>query len=392
MQGESKKLQFSWLPGFLIILHSVVFLFSAACLADEPPRFTGGRVYSVDTHTAMIEWQTNLPTNGRIDYGETMKSATRVSLVVDVGTLHQTLLFNLKEGEEHVYRIFATDTQGRQIRSNWAAFRTLGMPAPRITGVFIKELMWYGARLEWTSNTPVKGLFECGYDTGYGYSKLEPRYGAVHEVALDRFSPRKTIHYRITAQDRRRRETVWTGTFQTDEHNIALRRPVAGTFIRNPDRPHITDSPPLLQRVTDGKTDYFTGMATSGDPGETDQRIEIDLESIQDASVILTYWRRLAYPQQFSLRGSLDGERWYEFGDTYSADDGRQGLSETGDPILIHTAPIGNYAIRFVRLEIPKGAPYAKKFENYRFVQLFEIKVYPTEPEDPFLKFLKQKR
>ena len=71
---------------------------STPARADEPLQFSGGRVYSTDTHSAVIEWQTNLPTNGRIDYGEEIKSASRVSLVIDFDTLHRTLLFGLIEG------------------------------------------------------------------------------------------------------------------------------------------------------------------------------------------------------------------------------------------------------------------------------------------------------
>ncbi|MBI4179142.1 discoidin domain-containing protein [bacterium] len=361
--------------------------------AAGPFEFVDARAISVDTHAAVVEWVTTVPTNGRIDYGENLRDANRVALAIDVDTTHRTALFGLREGEDHVFRVFASDTSGRQIRTNWGAFRTLGVPAPRIERVDVQELSWRGGRVVWVSNIPVKGFFECGYDTGYGYSKKESAYGTIHDVDLDRFSPRKTIHYRITATDHRGKSTPpHLSSFRTAEHNLAAGAAVRGTFVRNPDASYITDSPPILTRVTDGTTSYFKGMATSGDPAKEEQWVEIDFGRIHDVSEILTFWRRLAYPKKFSLSGSLDGERWYEFGDTHTADSGAGSLSETGDPIYIHTAAIGQYALRYIRLHIPRGAPIHKKFDNYNFVQLFELKAYPPEIEDGFMRMLRDGR
>lgn len=380
---------------FICLIILSVFCVARAEADDAGLSFTGGKVASVDTHTVVIEWQTNVPTNGRVDYGEDVHSANRVALVIDLDTFHQTLLYGLREGEEHVYRVFASDTRGRDIRTNWMSFRTSGVPAPRITKVDIHEITWHSATIIWTSNIPVKGKLECGYDTAYGYSKQESKFGMRHEVRIDQFSPLKTIAFKISAVDKRGLYAVpYEARFQTEELNIAQGAAVRGTFHHNPERPYITDSPPILQRVTDGSTSYFKGMSTSADPADTDQWVEIDLGEIKDAAAIVTIWRRLAYPKQFRLRGSLDGERWYEFGDTYSADFGTTitSHSQTGDPIWIHTASIGQYSLRYVRLEIPQGAPYHKKFQNYTFVQLYELKVYPPEPDDLFLKLLKQSR
>ena len=368
-------------------------LFFAGAAVAGPIQITGARPYTVDTHSAVIEWQTDVPSNGRIDYGEGLNDANRVALSIDIDTLHRTLLFGLREGEEHVFRVFASDTEGIQVRTNWLSFRTLGVPAPKVVRVQINRLTWTGADVEWVSNIPVKGLFECGYDTAYGYSKKEAAFGTNHKVILDQFSSRRTIYYRMTAADRRGKQIApYPATFQTAEHNIALGGAVTGTFFHNPERPFVTDSPPILDRVTDGITSYFNGMATSGDPAADTQWVQVDLGSIKDVSEIVTIWRKLAYPRKFTLKGSLDGERWYTFGDTFSAESGNSGVSQTGDPLQIHTAPIGQYALQFIRLEIPQGAPYYKKFENYRFVQLFELKAYPPEQGDAFLRSLNKKK
>ena len=357
----------------------------------EGLQITSVRAGLIETHSVGIEWTTNIPSNGRIDYGEDIRNANRVALAIEVDTAHRTMLFGLREGEEHTYRLFASDTEGRQIRTNWLSFRTRGIPDPRAVQVQVKNRTWQGGEVEWVSNIAVKGQLECGYDTQYGYSQKESAFGTVHQVTLDRFSPRKNIYYRITAKDARGKSipTV-AGFFQTDELNIAKGAPVKGTFYRNPDRPYIPDTPPLMDRVTDGNTGYFLGMATSGDPDLETQWVEVDLGSIKDVSEILSVWRRLACPEKFSVKGSLDGDRWYEFGDTFSALDGRPGVGQTGDPIYTYSVSIGQYALRFIRLEIPMGAPYYKKFDNYNFVQLFELKAYPPETDDLFIQMLKK--
>ena len=331
----------------------------------------------VDTHNAVIVWSTDTVTSGQIEYGLTTATASQLSLVLDQDAHHQTLLFGLPEGEDHVCRITARGA-GTKIQSGWLPFRTRGIPMPKVINAGVSALAKDGGTLTWTSNVPVKGIFECGYDTAYGIQKAEDRFSPYHEITVTRFYPRERVFYRIRGTDDRgyvmpeRR-----GEFVTMEDNIAVRAKVDGTFIRNPEPGFVRDTPPILDRVTDGILNYFTGMATSGDPAGDTQWVQIDLGSVNLVGQILTYWRQLAYPMKFSVQGSIDGVRWMDFGDTFDAGAGSSARSQSGDPMWEHVVNVRNLVLRYIRVDVPQGAPYYKRFDNYRFVQMFELKVYP---------------
>lgn len=337
-------------------------------------------ITNIDTHGAVVVWNTDAPTNGQVAYGLNLKEANRVSLVLDSSKGHRTFLGGLLEGEYYVVRITARDTGSGAVLSNWYAFRTLGIPAPKVVEFQIEKLTIEGGTVVWKSNIPVRGLFECGYDTTYKFKKEEKEFGAIHQVTITRFAPRRRLLYRITGEDDRGlKMPEWKGDFLTAENNVAVGAPVTGTFIRNPEPSFITDTPSILSRVTDGLLDYYKGMSTSGDPSDTDQWVEIDLGRIEVVKNVLTYWRELAYPQMFTIRASINQIRWDTLGDTFNASTGELVRSRTGDPVLEHIVDAQKRIYRYVRVEIPKGSPYYKRFDKYKFVQLFELKVYPQD-------------
>lgn len=350
------------------------------CVPAGAITFDTVTVERADTHWAVILWVTDVPSNGTIYYGKGEGSADKVMLGLDVDKLHRTSLFGLEEGENYVFRITARDTGGVTKTSKWYGFRAMGVPHPRILRVEQKELTKQGGTFVWHANIPVKGSFECGYDTSYGSKTVEKKFNIAHEVTLKHFYPLSRIHYRIRAEDKRGLQAVeLLGEFTTSEHNIAVGSKCTGTFVHNPERAYIVDTPPIITRVTDGGMSYFHNMACSGDPDEDTQWIEVDLGKLTTAGKFLTYWRQLCYPKKFSLQISLNGEIWQTLGDTFDASTGKGTRSSTGDPLYEHVVDVTSRVVRYVRLTIPKGAEYYKRFPSYRFVQIFELKVYPPE-------------
>ena len=334
----------------------------------------------VDTHGVLIVWQTDTASNGNIEYGLGTADANQMSIEMTMALQHQTSIYGLLEGEDYMFRIRARSRTGGQAQSPWHRFRTLGIPAPKILEVAVVEATPEGGTLVWRSNIPTRGTFECGYDTSYGFQQTDDRYGAAHEVIVKRFNPRKTIHYRVRAVDERGLEAPeHAGTFVTAERNIAVGAKVTGTFTRNVEPSYIKDPPPILDRVTDGGLDYYTGMASSGDPKDADQWVEIDLGKIAFVSDIVTMWWQLAYPKKFSVKLSLNRETWRALGDTYDASTGQTAKSRSGDPLWEHFAQAGSVLARYVRIDIPQGAPYERRFPKFNYVTLFELKVYPPE-------------
>ncbi len=337
-------------------------------------------VKTVGIHSAAISWQSDTLTMGQIEYGLASEKQDLVSIGLDHARPHLSLLFDLLEGEHYTFRVKARTKSGDEIRSNLMGFRTHGTPFPKILQAGVANPTVEGGTLVWKSNIPTRGVFECGYDTSYGFRKEDPEFGYIHEVVISRFNPRKVIHYRITAVDTRGLEPAPTiSTFKTAEKNIALGARVTGTFDRSAEPGVILDSPPIISRVTDGQADYFGGMASSGDPARAMQWVEIDLGKITFAGEINTLWWQLACPTKFSVKHSLDQERWISLGDTFDASKGLSQRSGSGDPAWELGVPVGNVLIRYVRIEIPYGAPYYRRFSKFTFVSLFEVKVFPPD-------------
>lgn len=359
----------------------VFLLFFSTAIPAFGLSFDTIQIASVDTHGVVIFWHTDEKSNGSLYYGLGVGEASQVSLELLMSRSHHTSIFNLPEGEEYVFRIQARSEAGVMVTSQWHGFRTWGTPFPKIKEqVNIPALTIEGGTVQWWSNIPVKGIFECGYDTSYGFVQKEDIFSTNHEVMVTRFRPRKRIHYRIRGIDERGYESKEKlGTFTSREHNIAEGASVKGTFTQNPERSYIKDSPPIISRVTDGRLDYFVGMATSANPEDDTQWVEVDLGKLQFVGKILTYWRQLAFPKKFSLFGSVAGDSWIELGDTHDASTGIYVRSRTGDPMWEHEVDVGNRIFRHIRMEVPKGAPTIRRFEGWRFVQLFELKVYPPE-------------
>lgn len=358
------------IPYTLSPLHAYALSFDTLC------------VEKIDTHSAMVRWVTDGPSNGQVRYGLNTREASKMSLELMMDRDHRTFLHGLLEGEIYMYQVIARGEMEGEVRSAWKEFQTSGVPAPKIRSVEMAEVTKEGGRMIWRANIPVKGIFECGYDTSFAFRQAEDRFAPAHEVHIKRFSPRRQINYRILAEDARGlRAPLYEGSFMTAEHNIALRMPVRGTFTANAEPSAIKDTPPILARVTDGKLDYFEGMASSGDPARADQWVEVDIGKIERVDQVLTYWWQLAYPKKFTIKASLDGERWDTLGDTHDASAGVSMRSATGDPLWEHTADVGNRVYRYIRVEVPMGSPYHKRFSKYNFVQMFELKIYPPPPQ-----------
>lgn len=239
------------------------------------------------------------------------------------------------------------------------------------------------------TNVPTKLWVEYGTDTEEGQpqglplqlydNKLMIRGDLrdFYQIQLDGLQPDTTYRFRLTAYDNDCHEVMSTDhKFTTLEDNIALYATVTGTFIECPDDKYISRDKGFLERITDGNTNYFTGMATTGDLTIQDQYIIIDLGSIQPIDRIKVYWRRLAYSRDYSVKISNDGENWGTLASGINAENGIDELSDTGDPMKVVLTEGDGKEARYIQVFVASGSDFFHKHEEWRFVQLMEVKVY----------------
>jgi len=167
-----------------------------------------------------------------------------------------------------------------------------------------------------------------------------------------------------------------TGNFVTLSANVASKKTVTGTFTELPLDPFVEKTKPVLSRVTDSSTDYFTSMATSQSLLDGDQYVVIDLGGNYSIKDIQTYWRKLAYPENYSVLLSQDNVSWTAAAEGLNAGSGAFSRSDSGDPMQVISVPLSNTSARYVKVLIKQGSPFFHKHTGWNFVQLMEVKVF----------------
>jgi len=202
--------------------------------------------------------------------------------------------------------------------------------------------------------------------------------GVDNSVVIGGLKPRTIYYYQITATDYYG-DTINSDvkSFVTSSGNIALNKKVTGTFTNYPAYDKYvkagSDSD-ILSRTTDGKKSYFTSMATSGPVPASDQYVVIDLGGRQNVKNVVSYWRKLAYPESLTVQVSDDNSSWKTVQNSIDAGKGAFARSEAGDPMVVVSTKAE--PCRYIKLLVKKGSPFFTKHEGWNFVQLMEVEAF----------------
>ncbi len=341
-------------------------------------------VADVGDHYAQIQWETNVDTTGQVLYHPVRGFQNNLAISIGLSTTHTVRLNKLLSGTMYQYQVRVKDIDGRTAASAWATFTTTGVPLPLFDELYMGSLTKTSAIIAARTNVETKLWVEYGTTTLYDNSLMvRGELRSFHQIQIDGLQPDESYHLRLTAFDNDGHEIISSDhEFRTMEDNIGLYMPAIGTFGECPDDKYISRDKGFLERITDGNTSYFTGMATSGDVTMHDQFVIIDLGTIQPIDRIRVYWRKLAYSKDYSIRLSNDNENWTVLASGINACDGADELSDTGDPMKVITTQGGGAKARFVQVFVPCGSDFFHKHEDWRFVQLMEVKVYPYSLHD----------
>ncbi len=202
--------------------------------------------------------------------------------------------------------------------------------------------------------------------------------GVTNSVQLTGLNPKTVYFYQVNATDFYGNIiSSEVRNFTTSADNIALGKKVTGTFTALPgDDKYVKPGTPdeVLARVTDGGTSYFTSMATSGPLSDADQFVVIDLGKSYKIKSIISYWRRLAYPESLTVLVSDNNVDWTAVEDGIDVGMGAFGRSDAGDPMKVWNTKLASG--RYVKLLAKKGGPFYHKHDEWNFIQLMEVKVF----------------
>ncbi len=351
--------------------------------APATPRVREIVIGAITEDAATVTWKTDRPAKTLLLYGfrpDGMKNFGDPSY--ELRRDHNVRLTGLLPGTDYrAWIVIGRDSAIGASPGQPLRFRTAGTPLPFATG-FRHALGRDTAQVRFLVNIPARAVLEWR-EQGTENVRRQPVLAGDalltdHAALLAGLQPRVTYEYQVIATDSRGRSTAtpWIA-FATEPYNLAAGRPASGTFQELLDEQASGDTRPALERVTDGRDDYFHGMATSGDPGETDQWVEVDLGEPSRIATVEMVWRGNAYPRSYYVMTSLDRQNWAYPGFGLDAGAGAFERSSGGDPLRrVSLAIEATDPVRYVRVFIPRGSDYFVKTRSWRFVQLAELEAH----------------
>lgn len=164
---------------------------------------------------------------------------------------------------------------------------------------------------------------------------------------------------------------------ETLENDIALKKPVEGTFTGKYIADNFILDGDILSRVNDGSFDYRSGMAvSSNNPAISDHWVIVDLQKSYPIRSVITFWRSLAYPLAYQVSLSIDKKTWTSLKNVVSPYTDQLAVNL---PMKVGETAYKGENARFVKIFIPAGTKCYQRFDNYSFIQLMELKIYPQE-------------
>lgn len=362
----------------------------------EQNEITDIQVESATETQAVITYKTTFPAATQIRYGALKPVFNNVHVVREQVTDHRAALDNLLAGTNYFYQVVLEEPGAGSKTSKVLVFRTAGEPLPLITRINLPDPGPTSASLEMEANTAVSwklryGIYlpELSLDQILGSTgvKSAEQAGPAQAVTMDleNLQPRTRYFFMVTATDSSGRETTSDLLgFDTAPLDLALGKPATGTFTYELEDEYIqkTDNP--IRRITDGDENYHTGFAKAPPTGEA-QWVRVDLGGTEAADEVVVVWSALAAPLDYTLSASVDGETWERLFEVKGGEPGKETAvtnkySARGDPLLELTFHALR-DLRFLKLEIPAGAPIDSRF-GWKTPILAEIRVLAPAPQN----------
>jgi hypothetical protein len=352
-------------------------------LAAQPRELAETKI-DVDQSSAILHFNPAQDVTAQCFYGPIHGKPDQSILTIEPTTNLEVMLTGLAPGRIYFFQTGFYDSNMVMVYFRNGAFKTPGQPILRLDSVEVVPEKYEAAiRVFVSSEMEGSVVFEgTAYPLQFTGTKefFRPmgmtEQMLVYETSIKNAKPSKKYTYKITGKDRKGIKIVSSGEFTTLENNIALYKPVQGTFNGTFIADNFQLEGDILSRATDGKYDYTTGMAVSTDPDLEDQWLVVDLQAGFPVDEITCYWRAVAYPVEYTVSIGTNGTDWTEV-KIVRADKEREVLGNM--PVQVGRASFDGAMARYVKVFFPKGGQYFRRFDNYRFLQLVELKVIPKE-------------
>lgn len=331
-------------------------------------------VERVGTNWAEVKFELSHPCSISVAYGKNPEAleSENMLVVTDVSQNHVVKLQGLEAGQRYYLRAVARNIYGDETsRSQTVEFYTKGRLIPYIENVKIFVGTTWAVFLVRTSVSTVREVI-ITVKKGRKVFKndLSSKEAAVIVDGLD--WGREYSWTLVCCSEQGDKQCSKKGRFTTRNLNVAFLKKVEGTFVY--DESGKKDLK-VLQRIVDGSLSFKRGMARSGDPSRAAQWAGVKLGRVFRVSRVIVYWDALCFPEKFLLQAFYKGKKT---GSVTLAhlDKIPTVRNDYGSPMKVVEAKLCRSA-DYIKIIVPKGTPYYKKFEGYNFLQIYEIEVIP---------------
>ncbi len=344
---------------------------------DKPPTINNSSVNNITETSATITWEADFESMGQVNWGTSLKTIFNVAMDLNNSKSHTVVLKNLMKGTYYHYKII-TKISNKAFQSKIYNFKTEGIPLPRFINTKIKNIKPEYAEVPYLLNTPSKIIltYISKKDNKKQIYKIE-KPAINGSIKLKNLTPDTIYYYTLEAINQLEERTKTpVFNFTTPPVNYAINKKVFGTFNTVLGEAFFNKKSSVIQRITDGKMDYNSGMAVSGNTDQEDLFVIIDLKKQQEIKKLKVFCRALAYSKDYSIYISKDNKKWEKTGEKINAAKGKNIRGETGDPIKVNSITFNPISVRYVKLFIKKGSKYHVKHKKWHFVQIMEIMIF----------------
>ncbi len=167
----------------------------------EPLVLSSVVVDSVTPSSAVIRWQTNIPSSSSVEYGSTSDYGDDTGVDPQMTLSHRMLLEGLAPGSTYHFRALSTDVFDRTSDSGDHTFDTVALDL-EIADVTVSGLGATWAVIGWTTTRPATSRVEYGLTDEYGQETAEDTLAVVeHSVVLTGLLNGTSYHFRAHSRD-----------------------------------------------------------------------------------------------------------------------------------------------------------------------------------------------
>lgn len=165
---------------------------------------SGPTLSSKNETSATIEWETNEPATGKVEYGTSEAyDSTALDTNTTLSKSHSVTLTELDPGTTYYFKVMSNDSAGNEITAedDLTTLATADETPPTISGVSVSNITESSAIITWETNERATSQVEYGITETYGSEKTNTNLTESHSVTLTGLDDGTTYNFQVISKD-----------------------------------------------------------------------------------------------------------------------------------------------------------------------------------------------